>query len=672
MRWGIGGLLLALAMAAGCADGIKRSETRVNMNNSWSYQTGTCSSGGICSAGTVGRLCGSHPDCDPVQSGASRPHPRIAVGPTEIVGVAGNRLRVKHRASGTETTYCMPEFTGCAGDRSTEKGVWYDNFSGRWFLMNVQTTDQASQLSARQLSGDGAPQPGAFCLAVSNSSAFPPPASGPVAAAPPGACNTSTHTCTAGNVGGTCLTDGDCGVCPSSCLEDGCGGIERPSAHWKAFTLYTGYARFGIDLYYPSYPDDARMAVNRNTVVLTGVPKNANTAVVSQRSEGLMDRSIVIAVDKASLLARKHISGKDYATDNSICTGADTPYTCCDGFTAGVCTAGTCTAGKTGTCAVHSDCSRYEGQCERIPGYSYFEPAEATYPRQWVMVPAQTEGTSDYCAANANCASQPVSAGQTWLIGQPDFFDSLNPAHAEERVMVVRGVPPSATIAMDEVRAAPLTFDMPVGAPQRGTTQTIGLWRGRPADVKANGGRIVTAYTTLCAHTDPDSVVRLRSCIQWKTYTELWLGLRAEGAGVLSTRGRYYYSPSISIADRGNKIVVVANGSGNSSMEPHSLNEGVRSYAAGRLWTDPVGTLSNLTRIWESASDPYGYFTNCNGGGCGAEPWGRYSSIAADPLTDIDHVSDGHVDWLSVTEYPIANGSAQSHEWGTRVVKIGS
>jgi hypothetical protein len=484
-----------------------------------------------------------------------------------------------------------------------------------------------------------------------------------------------THLCVAGNVGGACLEHADCGVCPDSCLEDGCGGANRPEAHWKAFTIYTGYAKFGPNTYYPSFPDDARMAVNRHTVVLTGVPKNANPAVTSARNEALMDRSIVISVDKASLLARRHISGKDYQTDNSICTGSDSPYTCCDGFTAGVCTSGTCTAGKTGTCETHADCNRYSGQCERIPGYTYFQPAEAVLPKQWVMVPAQNEGTDDFCAIHPEyCASDPTPVGQTWLIGQPDYLNATYSSHAEERLMVVRGVPPSATIGADYVQSAPATYALPEeGAPQRGTTQTIGLWRGRLADVRANWGRVVTAYTTLCSHTDADSVSRIRTCVQWKAYTEYLDTLSRADAGLLSTTGRYYYAPSISIAKNGSDILLIANGSGRpSTSDPGSRDEGVRSYAAGRHWTDTPGKLFNLTTIWQSPADPYGYFTNCNGNHCGVEPWGRYSALAADPLTDIDHTGDGHVDWFTVTATVLPNGTSETHEWSTKVVKIGN
>lgn len=625
-------VVLSLAAALGCSEGIRRADTRLNLANTY---TGP-------------------------PNGAARPLPAIAAGPDQIVGIVGDRVRVKQRGGGAITNYCLSQFTGCGGGSSTEHEIWYDMYSERWFLMNVRTANRIATTAARDVSANSSPEPGAFCVAVSDSSTFSAPVGG-------------EHTATSGEPEGTCP---DCG-------EDGCNGNVNEDAHWKAYTFFIGYAKFnggggGGGTPYPTYPEDARMAVNVNKIVLTGVLKNGNANIGTNtvctaagtpyaccsganagncgdifNREADADRSVILAVDKQAMIDRRNVTATDFINDNSICTATDTPYTCCTG--------------------------NGLGKCQRIPGYTYFATPDRSVstPHEWVMVPSQVDGVYEY--ANPILYDVPEWYGQLWLLG----LDDLQTTGTYERRMLLRGLPPESVIALDTTPALEsgvAAVRPPTGVPQKGTTsphQLIGTWRPRIADFKYNRLAMVAVWTTKCAHHDSDNQDRDRTCIQYETFTDNGDALEYFDSGKLKTTGRYYYTPAASIAYGGNDILIVANGSGNPDVLSHSLDEYVSVWSAGRHMSDDAGVLSNLTMMVGPTETVPGapYDTDCNTGGCGIEPWGRYSSISVDPTTDVDNELAGssHVDLFVGTEVPrYENGGSTIDEWTTKVRKLGN
>jgi hypothetical protein len=664
----LGGVaLLALALSAGCGEGIRRAQTvamRCSNNALQSCLNNVeCGSGNTCvSPYEVGGVSGVDPagpgwycrtnttttstackvdsDCSSGQycasntGGANRSNMAVAAGPYEIVEIAGKKVGVMDRASqsgwaaGTEVLYDLAMFTGCSNGLTNQSDVIYDPWTSRWYLFNTETASDAGVY-------------GNLCVAVNNSSSFTAPDEGwvafkyPLPFAATKACSTST--------GVSCASNGDC---PSG---ESC----------------TAPSSAAIKAQLPTYAAEMRAAVGYDKILMSGVLSNGQLGGDTQLSS---DRSMILAVSKEDL-ANGYLCG----TQASGCMGTciANPTTLCDISGSHNCPSGdSCLYENPASVSTPVQWSQY---IYRLPFYNAFTPAVDAAHR-WVMVPVKNEGHAT------------PSTNDMFLFGLDRLAAKVR---IGQREIKVHDVPPNATISYDEQGnnpwASPGTLDPPDAGQKRDNNEParlVGTFEGRVASVKSNGGCAAAVWAGACVLSGDGTNVH--SCIYWETFS----GLNSSPAlmtpvdhGILATAGADYYAPGVSIQGGCDQLLITANRS--------SASEYISTWITGRYWNDTAGTLQGLARIW-----PVNYPTNLDPTGATyksisetehssisgySEPWGPYSQVTFDPTGNYDAGINTTADktFFVATQYPLPlsgfpNGTTTffTPEWSTRVIQL--
>ena len=171
----------------------------------------------------------------------------------------------------------------------------------------------------------------------------------------------------------------------------------------------------------------------------------------------------------------------------------------------------------------------------------------------------------------------------------------------------------------------------PPTAPQQGSSTGIATNDWRPINAVYRNGSVYTAQTI---------AVSGRAAIRWYEVDAASASLVQQGT--ISDPVKHYYFPGIAV-NADDAVVVGFSGS--------DANTFVSSYYAGRVSTDPAGTLS-APQLLKAGAGPYDLVD-----GNGTNRWGDYSLTSVDPLDDR-------------TLWTIQEHARADNAWGTRIGEL--